>query len=321
MSITTGVCFYHFYEDYSFIDAVYMTAITISTVGYSEINELSPEGRMFTSVYVFFNLMVFAFSISTLTAYLFEGEFKKIYKIFMIGMDVKKLKNHVIVCGYGRNGVKACEELANSNTDFVVIENNQELIKETVNSNKINFIYGDATLDETLHSAQIQHASAIITTLPRDAENVFITLTARELNPEINIIARAHEENTEKKLTRAGANHIVKPDTLGGMTMAMLITKPVVIEFLELLNGMSHNEMVLEEFNHSEFKDEFKELTLRELDIRKKTNVMVIGLKDNNKGFIFTPSSAMKMKDDSYLILLGKEENIEKFKKVYSREE
>lgn len=318
LSLSIGVFGYMALERYSFVDAVYMSVITISTVGYGAVDPLSEEGKLFTSVYIIVNLSIFAYVVSIFTTYLVEGELKIILRNFIQGREVKQLRNHTIVCGYGRNGSKACEELMKEKREFVLIESNEELLQHFKNNGNFQSLIGDATTDEVLKEAGIERASAIITTLPSDADNVFITLTARELNPSIKIIARASDQSSEKKLTRAGATHVVMPDTLGGLHMAQLIAKPYVIEFLELLNGVGGEQVVLDEFSFEELKASYHQKSLSDLDIRKNTGVTVIGLKEKDKGFLFNPHPRTEINEGDVLIILGAQENIDMFKKQYA---
>ena len=317
VSLLIGALGYTFIEQYSLMDGLYMAVITLSTVGFSEVRPLSTGGRIFTTLYIISNLVIFAYVVSVFTTYVFEGELKYIFKKFMIGREVQKLKNHVIVCGYGRNGRKACEELAASGRDFVVVEHDQDKVANFPERKHYFLVLGDGTLDETLKNAGVEKAETIITTLPADANNVFICLTAKELNPEINVIARASEENSEKKLYRAGAGHVVKPDNLGGVYMAQLITKPEVIEFLELLNGTGEVNLSLEKFSFEKLKDEYKHMTIRDLDIRKHTGVNIIGIKDPEKGFIFSPDVNEVLKEGAILIVVGSNPNLEKFQEYF----
>jgi voltage-gated potassium channel len=318
LSVVTGVAVYFFLEDYSLLEAFYMTVITISTVGFTEVKPLSDQGRLFTSIYIVFNLGIIAFAISVITTYLFEGELKRVLDEFKFGRGVKKLKEHVIVCGFGRNGIKACEELAKSNQDFVVIDNDPESTDRSPEAVHYHFILGDATMDDTLRDAGIEKAIAIITTLPKDADNVFISLTARELNPNVKIIARASEANSEKKLYRAGASQVVMPDAIGGMHMAQLVTKPEVIEFLKLLNGVGNVKFKVDEISYEELKPGYKDKTIRELDVRRKTGATVIGMKDDIKGFLFNPHADMVIGPEDTLIIVGFEKEVEAFRKLFA---
>lgn len=320
LSIMTGIIGYMILEGYSMLDAFYMTVVTVSTVGFREVQPLSDAGKIFTSIYIISNLVFFAFLVSTIAKYIFEGELNKIYNTIMNGREVSKLRGHIIVCGYGRNGRRAAQELKNSRKKFLIIENDDHVLERFPDAaKKYSFFMGDATQDETLIDAGIRKANTIITTLPSDSENVFITLTAREMNPDIKIISRASDERVEKKLMRAGANHVVMPDALGGYHMAHIVTKPFIVEFVEMLSGFGSSEYMLEEVSYLHIKQDFRDKTLAELDIRKNTGATVFGFKDAKKGIIFNPDPRTKFSSDDILILLGKDDAIKEFKKHYMR--
>lgn len=312
-SIGMGTTGYVIIEDYSWNDAFYMAVITFSTVGFTEVNPLSSEGKIFTALYISFNLGVFAYTASVISSFLFEGELRKVFKRYIVSREVKRMNEHIIVCGFGKNGERACHEFHKARRQFVVIEADLEVIESFSNENKYQFINGNATLDEVLLDAGLERAHTIITTLPSDADNVFITLTAKEINPDINIIAKASEANSEKKLHRAGASHVVMPDRLGGMHMANLITKPYVIEFIKVLSGISDSKLELTEVSHAALKPGFHEKTLAELDIRNKTGAYIIAYKDIKEGFIFNPHSEKKINKDDVLIVIGNENQLQKF--------
>lgn len=222
------------------------------------------------------------------------------------------MTDHVIVVGFGRNGHKACEELANQGVDFVLIENDDETLVHIEQNFAYKTINGDGTSDEVLYEAGIQKAKAIITTIPNDAENVFLTLTARELRPDIKIIARASEQGSEKKLMRAGATHVIMPDAVGGLHMARHITKPVVIEYLDILSG--GGDVVLEEIHVNDLKTPYQGKSIEEMDIRRQTGVSIIGFKDENDKFQFHPNSKVVLNKESVLIIAGNPDQVRAFK-------
>lgn len=318
MSLMIGLSGYMLIENYSLRDAFYMTVITFSTVGFNEVNPLSQDGRLFTSFYIIFNLGIFAYVVSVMTTYIFEGKLNSVFRNILLNKEVKKMKGHIIVCGYGRNGRKACEELYKNQRNFILVELDKELLMSHEEVKRYQIIIGDATHDETLQEARIDQASALITTLPNDAQNVFITLTAKELNPGLTIIARASQETSEKKLMRAGANKVIMPDAVGGTHMAQLITKPNVIEFLELLAGEGNHGFQLEEVDYDAFRDEFKGKSVLELDIRNKTGTTVVGFRDPKNGFIFNPQPETKILKGDVVIISGSDANIKKFKSTYT---
>ena len=318
LSALLGILGFSFIEDLDFVNSLYMTIITIGTVGFTEVKELSPAGRVFTSVYILINLGLFAYVVSVVSSYFFEGKLKSIFKSYRSGMEISKLKNHVIVCGFGRNGSRACEELLKSKREFVIIDSDPE-IKELI-PGSMKWYIGDATLDENLKVVGIEKADVIIITTPSDADNVFITLTARHLNEKIKIIARASNPETEDKLYRAGADKVIMPDILGGMFMAQLVTKPIVIEFLDLLNGVSTGTPYhLEEVSYDNLKPEYQDKTLRDLNIPNKTGAIVLGVKDNIKGLIPGPSADTFIGKEDHLIVLGSNSTLRGFIEEYTQ--
>ncbi|WKK82718.2 potassium channel family protein [Marivirga arenosa] len=314
ISILLGSFGYMLIENYNFRDGVYMSVITFSTVGFQEVQPLSDDGKLFTVFYIIINLGLFAYTASVISSYLFEGRFREIYKTYTDRKALKKLNNHIIICGFGKNGEIAGSGLRHSNKELLFIEKNADLINNYNNEKGYQFLHGDAVLESVLIEAGVERASTLITTLPSDADNVFITLTAKEINPQIQIIAKATERNTEKKLRRAGADHIVMPDRVGGSYMASLVTKPSVVEFLELLNGDQQSEYSLEEINHNLLKDEFKNLSIGEMDVKNKTGATVLAFKDKKQGFVFNPNSEVKCNEGDVLILLGDKKSIQAFK-------
>lgn len=315
-SVSVGLIGFSTIENLNFVNAFYMTIITVGTVGFTEVQELSPMGRVFTSFYILMNLGLFAYVVSVVSSYFFEGKLNSIFKNYKSGMEISKLKNHVIVCGYGRNGSRAAEELQLNGESFVIIDNDPEINTQIPESMK--WFVGDATADENLKTVGIEQAKVIIITTPSDAANVFITLTARHLNEKIRIIARASNKETESKLFRAGANNVIMPDALGGMFMAQLVTKPIVIEFLDLLNGVSGTSYHLEEVGYDVLKPEYQDKTLKELNIPTKTGVTVIGVKDNIKGLIPGPGADTFIGHDDYLIVLGSDSKLKIFMEEYT---
>lgn len=305
-------------EKYAFVDALYMTVITISTVGFGEVQTLTQAGKLFTSMYIIINLGLIAYLISVLTTSIFEGELKNIYNRFMIGREANKLKDHIIVCGFGRNGERAALELEASNRKFIVIEQNEEHLERLPETMKFNVLVGDATTDEILKNAGIERAKGIITTLPSDADNVFISLTAREANSSIYVVARASDESSEVKLKRAGANMVVMPDALGGIHMAHLITKPSVVEFLNVLNGLGFSEYNLEELHYKNLKPEYKNKSIKELDIRNKTGVSILAMKEYDGAISFSPEPETYINENNVMIVLGKKKDIANLRKKYT---
>jgi len=314
ISVLIGIVGFMMIEGYSAIDGLYMTMLIVSSVGFGEVSPLSSTGKIFTSTYMLFNLGILAYIVSVISRYIFEGEFRKIFTTFIFNKKTKKLTNHIIVVGYGRTGAKTCDELIKAEKKFILIENNQKVLTYLPAKPSFQVITDDASKEDVLIEAGVHDAKSLIITLPSDADNMLICITAKGLNPDINIIARASEESAEKKLYRAGASKVVKPFALGGIHMAHLITQPYVIEFLEILTGITQRDLKLEEINFSQLKEQYQNKTIEELDIRKQTGATVIGLKDSKDGFIFDPGGDILINNGDVLIVVGSVEHFKKFK-------
>lgn len=312
--ILVGVAGYYFIEDYRLLDAIFMTIITIATVGYREVKELDDAGKIFTSFLIIFSIGTFAYAISVITRYVIEGEFRLFFKHYKVNKDIQKLKNHVIVCGYGRNGKQACQQLMSGEENFVVIENNPKVIEELRLDNNILFIEGDATEDEILLDAGLERAKALISALPSDAANVFVVLTARDKNSALKIISRASEDASEHKLKRAGADNVILPDKIGGTHMAALVTKPDVLEFIDHITGRIN--IRLEEILFSSLPESMRNKSIRELEIRNKTGANIIGFKTSDGEYVINPPPDTIMMQDAKLFVLGTQEQVARFKDI-----
>jgi len=315
LSASIGVIGFMIIEDYSIVQAIYMTAITISTVGFREARPLSDAGMLFTSAYIMLNLGLVAYIVSYIARFVFDGELRNQYLHYANQKELKKMKDHVIVCGYGRNGSKAVSELKKSEQKCTVIENNANL-SDTLLKAADAVVIGDASDEEILLEAGIEWAKAVIITLPSDAENVYITLSARELNPTIQIVSRATSTLTQKKLLKAGANTVVMPDTLGGKHMAHLITKPSVIHFLNILEGVE-GEFRIEQVSHQDLKPDYQNASILEMGIRKATGVSVVAYQSKNGSFEINPAASTVLQPEGNFIIIGDREEMVSFREQY----
>lgn len=309
ISFIFGVCGYMLIENYSLLDAFYMTALTVSTVGYEVVKPLSVAGKIFTIIYLFINIGLFTFYISLFSRYLLDGEFIKRYKQMKMENRIHQLHNHVIICGFGRNGKETAQILRYNNVPFVVIENKDDE-DENVHHKLEYFIKGNATTDETLIEAGIKHAKAIITTLPVDADNLFLVLSARQLNPHIKVISRASVDSSVQKLKIAGADNVIMPDKIGGAHMATLVLQPDVTEILSIMGTTSNPNFRIAEILVK------KDTTLGELDLWKITHCTVLGIKNSDKKYKINPSPAVELLYGDSIILMGSEEQISKAKEL-----
>jgi len=313
--ILTGVIGFIVIERYSFLDALYMTIVTVTTVGYEEVHELSKAGMIFNMLLIISSFATFAYALAKLTQYVVDGEINKFFKTRKIMSAIKELKDHVIICGYGRNGKQAAKILGHHKVKFVVIENNEELIeREFAKKDGVLYIKGDATDDEVLLSAGIENAKALITALPEDADNVYIVLSARSLSNTIRIISRSSNPGSAIKLKKAGADNVISPDMIGGTHMATLVSKPDVIEFIDYLSGEEGNSIHLESVAYEILPPELKDKTLQEIMAWRKTGVNCIGIKDIDGKFIINPPEGTLINSRMKVIVLGTRQQIEKMK-------
>ncbi|MBJ2175543.1 potassium channel protein [Aureibaculum sp. A20] len=314
--ICVGVFGYMYFSDDTFINALYMTIITITTVGFGEVHPLSQSERLFTIFLILMSVLTLGYAASVITQYIASGEFLKNIKTKKVQKTIDKLSGHTIVCGYGRNGKQATVKLIKYKKPFVIIENNEERILEIEEQNLL-YIKGDATIDDFLVKAAIGKASSLITALPSDANNLYVVLSARQLNKELTIVSRASNDSSDAKLRIAGANNVIMPDKLGGEHMASLLVTPDIVEFVDKLAADSENATHLEEIVVDNLPKEFLLKSIRDLDLRKKTGCSVIGFKTPDHEYIINPDAETKLVMDSKLIILGSAKQIQKLNKLF----
>jgi voltage-gated potassium channel len=316
--LVIGTAGYMLIDDYSFFDAFYMTVITVATVGYGEVQPLSTLGRLFTSFLIITSFGTFAYAVSYITKFVVDGELNVFFKNQRLNSAVEKLSEHIIICGYGRNGRQAAHVLKKHNKRFVVIERELELTTQITHKFSDLVLTGDASQDEILIKAGIMKAKALVTTLPSDAANLFIVLTARHLNPKLTIISRASDDGSDTKLKIAGANNVIMPDKVGGAHMASLLLKPDVMEFLDYITLQSSDDINLEEIPLTTVSEELKNKTLKELELRNKSGANIIGYKTAEGEYIVNPGADTVIRPHSKLFVLGNPEQIQKLKEILS---
>jgi voltage-gated potassium channel len=314
--VIIGVSGFMLIEKFSFNDAFFMTIITISTVGFREVEPLSGLGQFFTAFLIVISFGIFAYAVTTLTKYIVDGVLRNYLKDNKVRTKIEKLNNHVIVVGYGRNGRQAIEELKRHKFPVVMIDSNEAIIESIREKADLLYIHGDAIEDETLVSAKIDKARALITALPNDADNLFVVLTARAMNPDITIISRASNFNTDKKLRSAGATNVIMPDKIGGQRMAKLVAQPDVIDFVEYIMLRESDGVHIEELSCEDLSATFVEKTIGEWSIRSETGANIIGIKTSDNKYIVNPPPTQKISNDDQLFVLGNPTQIENLKKV-----
>mgnify|MGYP003492383092 FL=1 len=309
LTILFGTAGYMAIESFSFLEALYMTVITISTVGFTEVRPLSESGRIFTIFLILVNLGLFTYFVTLLTRFFSDGEFTKLYKQIKMENSIQQLQQHVIICGFGRNGKESAQILFNNKIPFVVLEEKNEL-ETDLDFDVSYFMKGDATKDEVLLEAGIKNARALITTLPVDADNLFVVLTAKQLNPNVKVISRASQDSSVKKLKIAGADNVIMPDKIGGAHMATLVILPDVVEMLSIMSTQSTDRFRVAEIQSN------KNISLGELDMWSKTNCTILGIKNPGNHYTINPDASYQINPGERLIVMGSDEQIEKAKKL-----
>ncbi len=302
----TGVIGFMILENYTFIDALYMTVITIATIGYHEVKPLSETGKIFNIIFIITSFAIFTYALSSLTKYIVSGEMASYFKNRKLMNAIDKFSDHVIICGFGRHGEQAAKILMTNKIDFVVIDTAESHIKNWLNENKsLVYIHGDATDDEILIKAGIKNAKALLLTLPADADNVFIVLSARTINPNLIIISRAQHKSTVIKLKTAGADHIILPEVIGGSHMATLISKPDVIEFINNLWGDEAESINIESVPYEELPKNLKDKSIYEIINWHETGVNCLGIKNEDGKFIINPPQETTIHPKMKIMLFG----------------
>ncbi len=310
-----GVTGYRFISDYSWIDAFYMTIITVTTVGFSEVRPMEAEGKIFTVILIVTSVVIVGFAISVITEYILSRNSLQLLKKRKVRNIIENLSDHVIVCGYGRNGMQAAERLKAYKRPFVVIERDKELISK--HEDEVLFVEGDANDDAVLELAGITRAQYLITALPDDAVNLFVVLSARQLNRDLFIISRASLITSQKKLLLAGANKVIMPDKIGGDHMASLVVMPDLITFMDKLSMEGEHTINLEEVAIEDFADQVDCNSLRDLDLRKKTGCTIIGYIAPDGEYIINPEADLQLLPNSKVIVLGRPEQIRKLNQMF----
>jgi len=299
--IAFGTTGYMVIEGWNILDSLYMTIITIASVGYKEIHELSARGRMFTIVLIIGGVGSVLYALNNGAKLILEGEFKEIFGRKRLEKKIRELKNHYIVCGYGRMGKIICRELREKNIKFVVVEKKPDALEER---GDMLILEGDATRDDILREVGIERAKGLISVLPTDAENLFVVLSARELNPKLFIVARAGEEGSEQKLMRAGADRVVSPYHIGGLRIAHTVLKPAVVDFIEFATKSGNIDLQMEEITVQE-DSKLAGLTLDECGIGRELGIIIVAIKKPTGDMRFNPTFRTTIKAGDTLIALG----------------
>ena len=311
-----GVFGFRFIADYSWLNALYMTVITIGTVGYGEVAPLDDTSKIFAIILILTSVCVIAFALSVFTEYVVKKSNPKFIEQKKITKMITNLKDHVIICGYGRNGKQAARKLLAHGRSFVVVESEKEIV-EKFQTTEVPMIHGNAIYDDVLKEARINEASVLISALPQDADNLFIVLSAKQMNKDLKVISRASHSSSYKKLRLAGADNVIMPDHIGGDHMASLVVVPDLVEFLDNISLVGKGSVNIEELPAEKLTLGKENQSILNLDVRSKTGCTIIGYKTPEGKYIVNPPATQKLETNSRIIVLGDAEQIQKLNEIY----
>ncbi|MDX2448356.1 MAG: potassium channel protein [Desulfobacterales bacterium] len=312
--VAFGTVGYMLIEGWNFLDALYMTVITYFTVGYSEVHAISDIGRLYTIFLIFLGVGFFLYVAGAVIQFMVEGKIRTVLGRRKLDRQIHHLKNHYIVCGYGRIGKVICDTLNRSPIDLVVIESNEKLIPE-ISTDKILYLWGDASNEALLLKAGIQRAKGLVAALGTDAENVFLVLTARQLAPSLFITARASDTEVKNKLRAAGADNVESPYEKGAMRMAQRIMRPTVTTFLDLAFESRNTDIQMEEIPISP-DSSLNDIILKDSGIRQNFNLIIIAIKKPDGSMLFNPSFEAKITSGDTVVAVGESKNLQNLTKV-----
>ena len=310
LSLLVGTVTFHLLEGWSILDSLYVTAQTVTTVGFGDLTPRTAMGRLFASLFMVLGVGIVLYALTSTVQSIVHSE---LFAQYGHSRKMSKLRDHFIICGAGRVGSHLIRSLRAVDGVFLVIENDQKKVEALMDAG-VPVLLRDATLEETLLEAGVAHARGLATCLPDDADNVYVVLTARDLNPGIHIVARAAEEQAESKLIRAGANRVVAPTIIGGHRMAMALTKPAVGDFLDSITA-NHLELGFEQLE----VDPVSSLVGRKLSesvIRSELNIVIVSIRRDDGEIIFNPSGETRIEGGDMLIAIGNPESLSRLNAI-----
>ena len=312
--VALGTVGYMLIENWSMLDSLYMTVITLSTIGYGEVHAVSQTGRIFTLVLIFLGVGFFLYVIGNVVQFLVEGRIRLVLGRLKLDKKIGQLNNHYIVCGYGRMGRALCRYLTQKNLEYVAIEKNVDRIP-VMNQDGILYISGEATAEENLLKAGLKRASNLITALGTDADNVFLVLLAKGLNPNLYVVARASQNASKMPLYTAGADIVVSPFDVGARRMAHAVLRPNVIRFLELAFADESTDIHIEEVTVSE-SSTLVDVSLQESGIRQNYDLIILSIVNQDGTMVFNPSATTRISAGGSVIAVGSSENLMKLEEI-----
>ena len=308
---------YMILEGWSFFDSLYMTIISLTTVGYGEIRELGTYGRVFTIFLLLGGMGILAFGIGTFTALLVEGHLSDYLRLRNMEKQIQFLKNHVVLCGYEGEGRYVLEEFIKTNTPFVVIAKDREALTESFPNHSLLSVEGDPTKDHVLRQANLENASGLVSAIPTDSENLLVVLSSREIAPNIRIISCVFDRENEHKFIRVGANAVVMATFIGGLRMASEAIRPTVVSFLDRMLRESDKTLRIEEVQVPENGCELAGKSLREIDFPSKTGLLIVAVRSHRfPKDVYNPKGDFVIESGDILIAIGGIEEIVSLKKL-----
>ncbi|MBF0241381.1 MAG: potassium channel protein [Desulfamplus sp.] len=309
--LTSGTVGYMLIEKWNFMDSIYMTVLTLGSVGYSEVHPLSFNGRIFTIILIMSGMTLVMYLAGLVVQFVVEGEIRTILGRRKLDKSISNLQDHYIVCGYGRIGRTLCTQIKEQGVDVVVVEKNEEMIP-LFEKDKILYVYGDASNEAILIKAGITNAKTLVAVLATDIDNVFLVLTARQLNPQIYIMARAGSDNVRNKLIVAGANRVESPYEVGAISMALKLLQPSVSNFLDIALSRKQKAIQIEEVTISP-KSKILNVMLKDSGIRQNYNIIIIAIKKKDGEMRFNPSFETFLEEGDTIIAMGASLSLRKF--------
>lgn len=309
-----GTFGYMVIEDMDILDSLYMTIITISTVGFGEVQDLSMAGRIFTIMIIISGLFIAAFAVTVVSGVVIEGEFGFLLRRRKMGKSVDNLKNHHIICGVGNTGNYIVDQFLERGEPFVGLDLDPERVDHVIEEGGLALL-GDATREDALIKAGIKQAKGLLCCLSNDAENVFTVLTARGLNPDLYIVSRAIDENACSKLMKAGADKTVSPNEIGGVRMASMALRPAVVSFLDVVNRAGDITIDLEEVTVKKGSS-LDGVSLLDARIPEKTGLILAAIRREEDHLIFNPSPHFMLRDSDVMIVMGNMEQVARLEEL-----
>lgn len=315
--LVVGTLGYVIIEDWTVFEALYMVVITVSTVGFREVRDLSDAGRMFTILLIIGGVSILAYGVATLIEFVVSGQLSGMYRRRAVRKEIASLSGHFIVCGYGRVGESVAREFAANGASFVVIDNDPDASEHLELAGFLH-VTGDASDDEILQEAGIQKARGLVAAVDSDADNTFVILSARVLRPDLLIVGRANSEESLRKVKKAGADHVISPYSIGGKKMATLMLKPLVSDYLDVASGGGEIEFRLEEFALN-YTCEIVGKSIAELDIRRRTGATILAVRHGDSGLFDTnPSPELTLDDGDVVIAIGTPVDIANLEELFA---